>query len=71
MNYTECICPTEDNKNCACLKKYKDKDFIISQLIKKYKYNYKPIIHMLYVCNYEELRNYFLHYKNFDIDEIY
>ena len=24
---------------------------------------------MLYVCNYEELRNYFLHYKNFDIDE--
>ena len=39
MTYTECICPTEDNKNCACLKKYKDKDFIISQLIKKYKYN--------------------------------
>ena len=69
MTYTECICPTKEG-NCTCLKKYKNKDYIISKLIEKYKYNYTPIIHMLHVCNYNELKSYFLHFKQFDIDTI-
>ncbi len=70
MTYAECICPTEDNKNCSCLKKYKNKDYIISKLIEKYNYDYKPIIHMFHICNYNELKSYFLHFKQFDIDTI-